>query len=491
MEMGEAAGSPSQGVRSGEEPIELRFKRSNRTVKWHKEMNAISSFLGVLVGKINSPNGPQAELDEQSRVVVDDSSYHEDVVEVLISTLEGRPSTLRSLEVEKLLQCLRCADYFGLPLDHFWELEQALWENIGASVSHLALDFSGIRLHRPLAIQELVFKSMSLSSLELANLAVQTKVRFEDATVSCCSFGAASAELTASRCTFNSVAFKHLTGKIQLEVSKFSHCSWERDVPTFSATNVSFTGTKFPATSSMELESVTFEGCAWDRPAQMLKVKNMTLTNTDLPAVGTVLLESVVARNCVWDKPMQDLTWTSCSLTSVMVCAEISKVTFDNSKVKMVDLTSAGSINFMGSCFLQNCRLRARSQNPRHWTPGFVTATGCIFSGMTFALDDHPLAFVECTFYKCTFLMSGCCRCVTFDKSIFMCCSIQSCNCKSGSGQFVLYSVSTASIHELDFVHNKLKMFFTTDCKVIADTPESQELLPESHQQWLLSHKGP
>lgn len=361
-------------------PLQLRFSFSNKVLQWRSDMASKSSFLAALVDKVHASEGPAAELDEEERVLVDDSNFEAEVSDVLIAILEGA-GLPGHLSAEKLVQCLRCADYFGLQDDEIWNLEQAFWANWKSPPPQpwswrcfdrqdpweesdpwtgggrpVVLDFQGLCLRGPIAHRSMTIHDITLCNLESSNLVVRD-------------------ELTIVGC-------------------KLLKSSFDAVVTKLSTLRSSFINSKMPAAGVYYLRTAVVTDCEWfQAPVEHFTARDSSLTNTTLPQLGDFILSK--------------------------------------STVSRLNVPHAGRLYLHEENSLKDCRLR-QCRSPRHSqdascdsVAGALSAMGCIFSGAIFVLKREPLSFTKCTFYRCTFKLNSVWYCVAFESCSFVDCAIR------------------------------------------------------------------
>lgn len=481
---GSSATSPVKG---------FRFLTSGKTADWSDELESISPVLAAMARKVKEPEGSSVELDESGYVLVDDSCYSPKVIGVLAAALERkkRRHDLDQLEVDDLLEYLRCADFYQLANRVNHQVCTALWTKMGSFPAQgtSAIQFKQIQFKQPLALDSLKLQRLLIEELVLQNVSIKGEVSFTEVefTDSSLSLGLGG-EFTATETVFKSSKLYVVCKKAVLESCTFQDSTWAGvpgDPVDLTIKNGVFSNTQLPQAKDISLDSVSVTKCEIPACSQ-LKLTNVNLSSMALTCskldVTDGTLTSMSLHCCPWpfaEPPEHPEDEHLATLT------EVEAVHLD---------LRACDIRLKGLARLFECRLQQKQQPPwDSWAnTGSIVASGCLFSNMTFRVDIEPLSFKDCTFHKCVF------QC-TFDSSgralVLDNCTLLQCYVQLKVRYYDQASQSTKEdwdygVVDAASVSARLLRNFHAPCQVVANTSELPEGLPGHRERSLLKHPG-
>lgn len=488
----------------------FRFRTSGTTVGWRDEMESVSPFLAAMARKVADPEGCSVEVDETGHVLVDDSSYSPKVIDVLVTALESKHLRLDvgQLDVEDLLEYLKCADFHQLPDRCTHQARAALWNQMSSrwAESTSVLQFKQIQFKEPLVLDYLNMNGGVIEELLLHNVSIKKSVSLSDVEFadSSLSLGIGS-ELWATNTVFKNSKLMFVCQKAVLESCTLQDSSWEGPVGQSLDLTIKsgvLRSVQLPPVESLTLQEVSMEACKLPRCNGLSLMGKCSFEGTALPRCGSMQLTDVdldsmslrcdslnvtkgsltrITLRCRsaskelpsaepgWRSSM-DLTLAETFLSSFSARDRVRRATLTQVDAEELEL-HATHLTFDGACRLKECRLwqdRAAQGTP---STGPIMASGCVFRGMTFPIDTSALSFKDCTFYRCTFLLE---------------------EVEGGHGAVfdncTLVAVSTQLRLRQSWRRPDLKSLaknFHTPCQVVADLSEVPEGIAATHLEWI------
>lgn len=475
----------------------FRFRTSGKTVDWCEEMDSISPFLAAMARKVGNPEGCSVEIDESGHVLVDDSRYSSKVIGVLVAALERKKRRLNldQLEVEDLLEYLKCADFHQLADRCNHQVCMALWTKMSSRMAQRTsvLQFKQIQFKEPLILDTLTMQRLDIEELVLHNISVRgrvslTDVVFTDANLSL----GISGDFLATRTTFKKSKLFMVCKEATLESCVFEETKWAGPAGQPHELTIKegiLSRTQLPQADKLILQSVTMTDCEIQRVGSLVIREQCSFTRTQIPTCNSLELISVDLSSIAWQ--CKSLSITDGTLTSVSLHCSAplpsGRATLRRADAERLDLRAA-CIVLDGLNSLRQCRLHQDSAVDR-WTfqepqPAPIMASGCVFSGMTFLVSSEPLTFKDCTFCRCNFLWqmdNGEGHGTILDNCTLFACSIQKKNRKLRGGVLAWGDRTTA----VDSVRAELAKNFHTPCQVLADLSVIPGGTPASHLEWI------
>lgn len=426
----------------------FRFRGYGKMVPWREDLNSVSPYFGAMARKVKAPEGSSVEMDESGYILVDDSSYGPKAIDVVMAAMKRERLDLSKLNASEVLESMKCADFFQLSEAAIQEVVTSLWTKMKAKPAadaNAELRFTGLRFTEPMACGSFAIESYSVSELLLTNLAVRDTVSFTDMSMIDSNFFVGlGGELMATNAVLTKCNLKTLCSKATVRASKLAECTW-----------IGHPG---------HLETLVIE--------------NSELTNCSLGGVGKLELKDTTMSSSTLSE-IEKLSLVNSSLSANTLPSKIKVLELQGfvtrADFQASDQMRLGAVD--GTTCLRECRLRLAPGGSTFNMTGPLSASGCIFSGLTFVVDAVPLSFKACIFHKCVFkvLAADRGRCVVMDD-----CTLVEVRTQVRAGQ------RWADQHtQVGPIRTALQKHFMTPCQVLADLTELPDHVAESHRQWL------
>lgn len=467
----------------------FRFRTSGKTVDWCEGMDSISPFLAAMARKVQDPEGSSVEMDGSCHVLVDDSSYSPKVIDVLVAALERKKRRLNldELEVEDLLEFLKCADFYQLAHGSIHQVCMALWTKMSSypAEGSAVLEFKQIQFKQPLVLESLSLQRLEVRELVLQNVSIKKEVSFADVvfTDSSLSLGIGG-DFSATRTAFQKSKLTLVCRRAVLESCTFQDSKWDgpADLPEdLTVKEGVLSSTQLPPARRMVLESVSMTDCEFQQVDKLTIQGKCSFVRTQIPKCSRFVLYLTNVDLSSLSLQCEMLEVTDGSLSQMSVHCEppdwIYGAVLTRVEGECLDLR-APMILLSGLTLFRDCRLRQDYSPPWETLAEPIMATGSVISGMTFLIGNEPVSCKDCTFHRCTFELDGSGgHCVALDN-----CTLVACSTRSRRRDSDTYP---PLVTNSEWVRSQLSKHFHTPCQVVAALSELPEGLPSRHLEWM------